>query len=131
MIGSGNPNPVPPPRSTWFQKGQSGNPGGQAKGARRRLTGDFLNALAAHFEKNGVDAIERLCKEDPRAYVGAIVKLCPRELEVTNALDDLDNDALRIVLAAAQRYVARQKAQAIELVPAPVAETVGKPDVAP
>ena len=127
MIGSGNPNPVLPPRSTWFQKGQSGNPGGQAKGARRKLTGAFLNALSTHFEKHGVDAIDRLCKEDPRAYVGAIVKLCPRELEVANALDELDSDALRLLMAVAQSYVTRKRAQAIDLVPS---EAV-KPDAAP
>lgn len=131
MIGSGNPNPVLPDRSYWFKKGQSGNPGGQAKGARRKLTGDFLNALAAHFEKNGVKAIERLCEEDPRAYIGAIVKLCPRELEVSTPLDDMDNDVLRLLLAAAKGYVERQRARAIDLVPAPAAETVGKPEGTP
>jgi hypothetical protein len=114
MIGSGNSNPVLPDKRYWFKPGQSGNPGGQAKGARRRLTGDFLNALATHFAENGTKAIQRLYEEDPRAYIGAIVKLCPRELEVTNALDDLDNDALRIVLAAAQRYVQRQRESSLQ-----------------
>lgn len=118
----------PRPNRPWlFQPGKSGNPGGQAKGARRRLTGDFLSALSTHFEKHGVDAIDRLCKEDPRAYVGAIVKLCPRELEVANALDELDSDALRLLMAVAQSYVTRKRAQAIDLVPV---EAV-KPESAP
>jgi hypothetical protein len=129
MLRSGNPHPLPAPAQYRFQPGQSGNPGGQAKGARRRLTGAFLNALSTHFEKHGVDAIDRLCKEDPRAYVGAIVKLCPRELEVTNALDELDSDALRLLMAVAQSYVTRKRAAAIELIPA--VEEARKPDEAP
>ena len=78
---------------------------------------------------HGKSVLEKLRKRHPKEYIAAIVKLCPKELEVTNALDDLDNDALRIVLAAAQRYVARQKAQAIEMVPA--MEEAWKPDAAP
>jgi hypothetical protein len=40
-----------------WQKGQSGNPGGLSKGARRKLTDAFIRALArdwkAHGEKVG------------------------------------------------------------------------------
>lgn len=130
MLRSGNPNPILPPAQYRFQPGQSGNPGGSTKGARRRLTGAFLNDLASDYETHGKAALVKLREDDPQAYIAAIVKLCPKELEVTNALDDLDNDALRIVLAAAQRYVARQKTQAIEMVPAAM-EGAGKPDVVP
>lgn len=120
MLRSGNPNPILPPAQYRFQPGQSGNPGGSTKGSRRRLTGAFLNDLASDYEIHGKAALVKLREDNPQAYIAAIVKLCPKELEVTNALDDLDNDALRIVLAAAQRYVARQKAQAIDLVPSAV-----------
>lgn len=104
MIGSGNPNPVPVPASARFQPGRSGNPGGTAVGARKRLTGAFLNDLAADYALHGKDAIETLRVTNPKAYIGAVVRLCPRELEVSNALDGLDNDALRMFMAMAQQY---------------------------
>jgi hypothetical protein len=122
-----SPDPVPasqprPNRPWLFQPGQSGNPGGNAKGTRRRLTARFLEDLAKDFEDHGKEVIERCRTKDPAAYLNAIVRLCPRELEVSTPLDELDNDALRLIMAAAQRYVQRQKAQAIELVPAAASE---------
>lgn len=127
-----SPDPVSAPalnRPWLFKPGQSGNPRGSTPGSRRRLTAAFLNDLADDYEQHGKAVLEKLRVKSPKTYIAAIVKLCPKELEVTNALDDLDNDALRIVLAAAQRYVARQKAQAIELVPA--MEEARKPDGTP
>lgn len=120
MIGSGNPNPVIPPRSTWFKPGQSGNPGGTAAGARKRLTGNFLRCLEEHFAEHGVDAINRLCKDDPRAYIGAVVKLCPRELEISNGYDGMDNEALQIFMAMAQQYVRSRRERLANATEVPV-----------
>jgi hypothetical protein len=62
-----------------WKPGQSGNPGGKPYGARNRLQGDFLNALAEHFAEHGKEAIERLCRENPAAYIKAIASLMPRQ----------------------------------------------------
>lgn len=118
LVSVNNPDSVPntPPARPWlFQKGQSGNPGGQPRGARRRLTTAFLNDLADDYAAHGAETLRQLRLDNPKAYISAVVKLCPRELEVSNALDDLDNDALRIVLAAAQRYMERQRAAETQL----------------
>lgn len=114
MIASGNPNPVLPPRATWFKPGQSGNPGGGAAGIRKRLTGDFLRALSADFALHGKDTIERLRIEEPKAYIGAVVRLCPRELEVTQAFDGADNDEMKFILALAKQYVQARRSRTIE-----------------
>jgi hypothetical protein len=111
-----NPNPVPLDPRFRFRPGQSGNPGGTAKGARNRLTGAFLNDLEAHYAEKGKKAFDAVLEDDPVAYVTMIARLLPKEVEVTNVLDDLDNDALRIVMAAAQRYVERQRAAEMPLV---------------
>lgn len=81
-----------PPIETRFKPGQSGNPGGRAKGARVRLQGAFLNALADDFDNHGKRAIERCREEDPVAYVRAVAQLMPKQVEQHNPLDDL-NDA--------------------------------------
>ena len=52
---------------TW-QKGQSGNPSGRPKGARNLLSESVLKELISHWEENGLDAIDRTCKEQPAAY---------------------------------------------------------------
>ena len=83
-----------------FKPGQSGNPGGKPKGARNRLQGAFLNALADDFDQHGKRAIERCRDEDPAAYLRAIVALMPKELEISRPLDDLTDDELAAALAA-------------------------------
>lgn len=82
-----------------WKPGQSGNPGGKAKGARNRLQGDFLNALADDFAEHGRKAIEACRTQDPPAYVRAIVALMPKELEIHRPLDDLSDDELAAALA--------------------------------
>lgn len=120
-----NPNGVPS-NLVPFQKGQSGNPGGKPTGARNRVTGRFLKELAEHFEQHGKEAIERLCKEDPRAYINAIVRLCPAQFEQVDQFEGMSNDALRLLMAAAQQYVekrrvklAAESVQTAEFVPVP------------
>lgn len=85
-------------RPPW-QPGQSGNPGGRAAGARNRLQGDFLNALADHFAEHGKDAIERVCKKNPVAYIKAVASLMPRQFESGGLLDDVPDEDIRTLIA--------------------------------
>jgi hypothetical protein len=114
MIGSGNPNPVLPPTRYRFKPGHSGNPGGTASGARKRLTGNFLNTLAEHFDKHGKVAIEKLYQDDIRAYIGAIVKLCPRELEVAQAFEGTENEEMKFILALAKQYMQARRGRVLD-----------------
>jgi hypothetical protein len=89
-----------------FKPGVSGNPGGRPIGARNRLQGRFMNALADDFEEHGKSAIQRCREEDPAAYLRAIVALMPKELEITKPLDDLSDDELNAALATVRAICA-------------------------
>ncbi len=65
-----------------WKKGQSGNPAGRPKGARDKLSRDFIKAMRKDFKENGVAAIERMRDEKPEAYIAAIGKLVPKEERV-------------------------------------------------
>ena len=89
---AGNPatlQPAPP-----WQPGQSGNPGGKPKGARNRLQGAFLNALADDFDQHGKKAIVDAREKDPMGYVKAIAALMPKQVEQSQPLDDLTDAEL-------------------------------------
>ena len=97
-----------PPVEKQFQPGNRGNPGGKPVGARNRLQGRFLNDLAADFDEHGKRAIVAMREADPSGYVRAVASLMPKELEVTRAMNEIDDDqldaailAVRTILAAA------------------------------
>jgi len=73
-----------PIKDTRFQPGNPGGPG-RPVGSKNKLSENFLHALAEDFEKHGIDAIERVCKDSPGEYLRVIAGLIPKEflLDVT------------------------------------------------
>jgi hypothetical protein len=90
-----------------FKPGQSGNPGGRPVGARNRLQGDFLNALADHFAQHGKDAIERVCAQKPDVYIRAVASLMPKQFEQADPFEGLENEDIRTLMAIVR--LARQR----------------------
>lgn len=83
-----------PPAEHRFKPGQSGNPGGMAKGVRNKLNGDFLRALSRDFDKYGKKAIEEAREKDPMGYVKVIASLVPKQVEQSQPLEDLTDAEL-------------------------------------
>jgi hypothetical protein len=105
-------NPATLQTAPAWKPGQSGNPGGKPVSARNRLTTRFLYDLAADFEAHGKAAIVKCREEKPDVYIKAIAALCPKEIEVTRPLQELDATELLAAVRALEGYLATGPAQA-------------------
>lgn len=101
-----------PPIETRFKPGQSGNPGGLAKGTRNKLNASFLNALAKDFQEHGEDAIRMCREENPAAYVKVLAALLPKEIEIKRPLEDFEDDELIAAVGALQSFLAAREDEA-------------------
>jgi Family of unknown function (DUF5681) len=98
----------PPPESTRFKAGESGNPGGRPTGTRERLTKRFLLDLAEDFEAHGKEAILECREKKPDVYIKAIAALCPKEIEHKRPLEEMSADELLAAVRALEGYLAAQ-----------------------
>jgi hypothetical protein len=67
---------------TPFKPGQSGNPKGRPKGARNRLSTQFLEALEADFNQFGPQAIALVRERKPDIYIRVVAGLLPKEANI-------------------------------------------------
>jgi hypothetical protein len=56
--------------------------GGRKLGSRNKLATEFIDALYADFQKNGIRAISKVAKEQPHQYLKIIAAILPKELEI-------------------------------------------------
>ena len=69
------------PAHLW-KPGQSGNPKGRPKGCKDKLGEAFIEALYEDFAVNGAAAIEKCRTEKPDAYLAAISRIIPKQVNV-------------------------------------------------
>jgi hypothetical protein len=91
----------------------SGNPSGRPLGAATRFSRELREAFGEHFNSDapgtdktkGQDAMERVWKEKPDAYLALAVKLTPQQLlvETNRALGEMPDDELLAIVVAAKR----------------------------
>ena len=67
------------PRGRPFRPGQSGNLKGRPKGARNRLSTQFLEALETDFNQAGPQAIAVVREKKPEVYMRVVADLLPKE----------------------------------------------------
>src|SRR5262245_53011493 len=119
-----DPNYVPKRINGKFAPGWSGNPGGSLEATRRSFNRDFLLALSADFKRHGPQAIEKVRKTQPAAYMKICALLVPKEFKVehSNVIKAMTDEELEQTLAALRQYVAeREAANVIEGTAEPVA----------
>jgi hypothetical protein len=80
-----------PPVEHQFKPGNPGRP----KGSRNKLGEDFIQALAADFERHGAETIERVRVQSPAAYLKVVASLLPKDVNLNvNNLDSLTDEQL-------------------------------------
>jgi hypothetical protein len=107
----GNPNPSPSTRFTSESPAR-----GRQKGARDRLTANFLTELAESFEQHGRQAIQAVMVFDTAKYLQIIAAQLPKQVELTRPLDELSDEDLAYLIATLKERV---PAKPEETLPAP------------
>jgi hypothetical protein len=95
--------------------------GDRPKGAKNRLQGDFVRALADDFAEQGADVIRIARIEEPVAYLKIVASLMPKELTMSTAVSDIPDDELdALIEQMRQRVLTERQEQALELKPEPL-----------
>src|SRR5262249_41297035 len=89
------------PTNLW-QRGQSGNPAGRARGSRNALSEEVICALLRDFRLHGQKAVAQVRRTQPAAYLKCLALLVPREhkVEHSDPLKAMSDEELEEVLAA-------------------------------
>ena len=83
-----------------FAKGSSGNLGGNAQRTRHMFSKAFVEALLEDFREWGPQAIARVRKETPAAYLRVCAMLVPKEpkLEHSQTVKALSDEQLEAMI---------------------------------
>lgn len=95
-----------------FKAGESGNPGGSAKGYRRKLSGAFLRALAEDFDAHGAATIIKAREQDPLGYSRLVANLLPKEIEIARPFEDVSDEELAAMIDLLRTKIATATAVA-------------------
>ena len=68
-----------------FRQGVSGNPHGNRHRTRHLLNQEFMQALLLNFRHQGKEAIEKVARNQPAAYLKILALLVPREMKVEHS----------------------------------------------
>src|SRR5262245_20658014 len=111
-----------------FAKGVSGNLGGNAQRSRHLFNKEFLEALAEDFRKGGRQAIEKVRKNQPAAYMKICALLIPKEMKVehSGAVKAMTDEQLEAAFELLQGMVDQRLDEKAKLIEG-TAETVAVP----
>ena len=94
-----------------FPPGVSGNPGGSSR-ARRDLNADTIREMHAAFRQGGREAIDKVMRTQPAAFLKLLVLLVPREMKVEHSggVKAMTDEQLEQGIEAIQRMLAQREA---------------------
>ena len=87
-----------------------GNPGGSLEATRRSFNKDFLLALAADFKRHGPEAIAKVRKYQPAAYMKICALLREMKLEHSGGVKAMTDEQLERALEAIDELIAKREA---------------------
>jgi hypothetical protein len=96
-----------------FPPGVSGNPGGSSR-ARRDLNADTIREMHAAFRQGGREAIDKVMRTQPAAFLKLLVLLVPREMKVEHSggVKAMSDEQLEAGIEAIQAMLAARDAGA-------------------
>jgi hypothetical protein len=105
-----------------------GNARGTLEGSRRAFSADFIRTLADDFRLHGRQAIEKVRKQQPAAYMKICALLVPREMKVehTNAVESLSDEQLEEAIEAVKAMLEARAGEEAKVIEG-TAETVPLP----
>lgn len=87
--------------------------GGRVKGARNKLSADFLSALSRIFDEHGEAAMRIAAIEEPMQFLKVIASVLPKEFEITDGrLKELSDEEIDAAIEFAQRALAERSSRA-------------------
>src|SRR5262245_60599661 len=97
------------PTNLW-QPGVSGNPAGRTRGSRNKLSEEVICALLRDFRQHGQEAVARVRRTQPAAYLKILALLVPREhkVEHRNLLKEMTDEELEAAIEYFRKMVAAQ-----------------------
>src|SRR5262245_45257893 len=101
-----------------FAKGSSGNLGGKAQRTRHIFNKAFLEALANDFREGGPQAIARVRKYQPAAYMKICALLVPREMKVEHSggVKAMTDEQIEEAIEAIQTMLAARAGEAAKVI---------------
>jgi hypothetical protein len=101
-----------------FAKGSSGNLGGNAQRTRHIFNKAFLEALANDFREGGPQAIAKVRKYQPAAYMKICALLVPREMKVEHSggVKAMSDEQIEAAIEAIETMLAARAGEAAKVI---------------
>jgi Family of unknown function (DUF5681) len=70
-------------KPTRWPPGQSGNPAGKPPGTRTSFSQGFIRDFALVWAEEGLEAVRKVAKKSPEAFVAIAARICPNDVRLT------------------------------------------------
>ena len=70
-------------KPTRWPPGQSGNPAGKPPGTPTAFSQGFIRDFALVWAEEGLEAVRKVAKKSPEAFVAIAARICPNDVRLT------------------------------------------------